>query len=198
MDVIGIYRRHASLFDRERSRSLLERPWLERFRALLPPGGAVLDLGCGMGEPVAAFLLAQGHPVTGLDASPPLLELARERLPAGEWIEGDMREAALGRRFAGVLAWDSFFHLPQADQRRMFAVFAAHALPGAPLMFTAGPADGEAWGEFGGEALHHASLAPAEYRLLLASHGFAVAAHRAEDPECGGRTVWLCQAASTG
>ncbi|MFL1462907.1 hypothetical protein ACI6QG_11930 [Roseococcus sp. DSY-14] len=80
----------------------------------------------------------------------------------------------------------------------MMPVLAAHALPGAALMFTAGPAAGEAWGEFGGEALHHASLGPAEYRALLAAQGFAAIAHRAGDPGCGGRTAWLAQAASGG
>ena len=36
-----------------------------------------------------------------------------------------MRELALGRRFGGVLVWDSFFHLPAADQPAMFPIFTA-------------------------------------------------------------------------
>ena len=42
-----------------------------------------------------------------------------------------------------------------------------------------------------GEELFHASLAPTEYRALFASCDLAVIAHRIEDPECGGMTVWL-------
>lgn len=198
----GIYRRHAAAFDRLRGRTLFERAWLERFLVLVPPGGAVLDLGCGMGEPVARFLLEAGRLVTGVDASPALLALARERLPEGEWIRADMRGLALGRRFEGILAWDSFFHLSRADQRTMFPVFAHHAAPGAALMFTSGPEAGEAIGRFEGEALFHASLDPAEYRERMSEEGFAVVAHRVEDAECGGRTVWLArregQAASAG
>jgi len=49
-----------------------------------------------------------------------------------------MRGLALGRRFDGILAWDSFFHLNYDDQRRMFAVFADHASAGAWLMFNTG------------------------------------------------------------
>ncbi len=74
------------------------------------------------------------------------------------------------------MAWDSFFHLGFDDQRRMFAVFRAHAAPGAPLLFTSGPRHGEAIGRFRGEPLYHASLAPDEYRALLAANGFAVVA----------------------
>jgi hypothetical protein len=75
----------------------------------------------------------------------------------------------------------------------MFPVFRDHALPGAPLLFTSGPAPGEAIGTLQGEPLYHASLGPGEYRLLLGRHGFDVVAHTAEDPDCGGHTVWLAR-----
>ncbi len=63
----------------------------------------------------------------------------------------------------------------------------------AALMFTSGPSHGIALGCYAGETLFHASLDPAEYRALLAAQGFSVVAHVAEDPTCGGRTVWLAR-----
>jgi hypothetical protein len=60
-------------------------------------------------------------------------------------------------------------------------------------MFTSGPSHGEAIGTLEGEPLYHASLDPAEYRELLDTHGFDVVRHVAEDPECGGHTVWLAR-----
>lgn len=96
---------------------------------------------------------------------------------------------SLGRRFSGILAWDSFFHLTHEDQRRMFPIFRDHARPGAVLMFTSGPSDGEAIGAFGGDALYHASLSEDEYQALLAANGFTVVKRVAEDPDCGGHTV---------
>lgn len=192
-EIIGLYERHAGAWDGARGRSLVERPWLDRFAALLPPGAAVLDLGCGAGEPIAAHLLAQGFRVCGVDASPTLIGLCRARFPDAEWHVADMRAPRLGGRFDGVIAWDSFFHLAYDDQRRMFGVFAAHATPGAALLFTSGPAHGEAVGAFQGEALYHASLDAAEYRALLAEHGFGVVKHVVEDPDCGGHTIWLAR-----
>jgi SAM-dependent methyltransferase len=195
--VIGLYQRHGRAWAADRGAALtFEAAWLARFAALLPPGGAVLDIGCGSGAPIAAALVAQGFAVTGLDASPPLLALARARLPAAAWITGDMREMALGRRFDGLVAWDSFFHLGHDDQRAMIPRFAAHAAPGAALIFTSGPAHGVAIGSYAGEALFHASLDPAEYRALLDAAGFDVVAHVAQDPSCGGRTIWLAQRAT--
>ena len=189
----ALYERHARAFDEARGRSLFERGCLDDFAALVRPGGRVLDLGCGSGEPIARDLIRRGFRLTGIDTSPTLIGLCRERFPGEEWRVADMRGLALGRTFDGLLAWDSFFHLAADDQRAIFSVFRAHAAPGAPLLFTTGPEAGEAIGAFQGEPLYHASLAPNEYRSLLAGHGFEVVRHVAEDPECGGHTVWLAR-----
>lgn len=191
--IIGIYEEKAAAFDRRRGRSLFEKAWLDRFASHLPEGGSILDIGCGMGEPIARYLIELGFRVTGLDASAPLIAMCRERFPEQEWLIGDMRGLAFGRQFDGVLAWHSSFHLHPDDQRPMFARFAEHARPGAMLMFTSGPEAGEAIGEFEGEPLYSASLAPAEYRALLAGNGFAVVGHATNDSECGGATVWLAR-----
>lgn len=191
--IVGLYEQHAAKWDTERSQHLAERDWLGRFAALIPPGGSILDLGCGTGEPVARHLIECGYPVTGVDSSRAMIALARARIPAGDWLVADMRGLALGRRFDGLIAWDSFFHLNRDDQRRMFPVFAEHAMPGTALMFTSGPSDGEALGCFAGEPLYHASLDPAEYRACLAESGFEVVAHAVEDPTCGRHTIWLAR-----
>jgi hypothetical protein len=75
----------------------------------------------------------------------------------------------------------------------VFSVFRLHAAEKAALIFTSGPHHGEAIGTYQGKPLYHASLNPAEYRLLLEAHGFEVVAHASEDRTCGGHTVWLAQ-----
>ncbi|MBR0556833.1 class I SAM-dependent methyltransferase [Ciceribacter sp. L1K23] len=191
--IAGLYERHAVAFDRIRGRNLFEKQWLDRFAEGLSTNAAVLDIGCGSGEPIAADLVARGLRVTGIDSSPTLIDLCRSRMPGSEWLVTDMRTMDLGRRFQGLIAWHSFFHLTQDDQRSMFARFATHAAARAMLMFTSGPADGIAIGEFEGEPLYHASLAAEEYRALLKDNGFVVVDHVANDPDCGGATVWLAQ-----
>lgn len=191
-DIPALYERHAAAFDRLRQTAFPEAGWMARFRDLLPARPAeILDLGCGMGEPVARFFIEAGHRVTGIDTAPSLIALCRARFPAHDWQVADMRTLAPGRRFDGVLAWNSFFHLTPDDQRAMIPAFAAHARPGAPLMFTSGPDAGEAIGQFGGDPLYHASLAPADYRARLDAAGFDVVAFVPEDATCGGLTVWL-------
>ena len=192
--IIGHYECHAREWDADRRKAgWNDKPWHDRFIAALPQGAAVLDLGCGSGSPVARHMVECGLQVTGVDASPSLVSLCRERLPDQIWIVADMRSLALGRRFDGVLAWDSFFHLKPDDQRAMFGVFAAHAAPTATLMFNTGPSYGVAIGSYRGDPLYHASLNADEYEVLLDKSGFEVVAHAVEDEQAGGRTVWLAR-----
>ena len=194
--IIDLYQRKAQDWLESRATAnLFEKPWLDRFRALLPPAAPIIDIGCGSAEPMAGYLIGLGHPVFGVDSSPAMIDACRKQFPMQEWIVADMRELALPRQFSGVLAWDSFFHLGYDDQRRMFPMFRQHSAPNAALMFTSGPVHGEAIGSFGGEPLYHASLDPAEYRSLLDRNGFRVVSHVAEDPTCGGHTIWLAQLA---
>jgi SAM-dependent methyltransferase len=173
--VVDLYRRHAAAWAAERGTKLAECTWIERFAAMLVPGATVLDIGCGSGQPIAASLAGREHRVTGVDSSPEMITLFRANLPGEAAEVADMRSLSLGSRFGGLIAWDSLFHLAPDEQRLMFPVFRDHALPGAPLLFTSGPASGEAIGTLQGEPLYHASLGPSEYRLLLGRNGLGAA-----------------------
>jgi SAM-dependent methyltransferase len=192
-NIIEVYQRHGETWAALRSGRLVEGPWLDRFSAMLPAGGTVLDIGCGSGLPIGRELIRRGFDLTGLDGTPTMLSLFQRNLPGTPAHLMDMRQLALDQRFSGLLAWDSFFHLSPADQRPMFARFQAHAEPGAALMFTSGNEEGSAIGTLEGDPLYHGSLNPDEYRTLLDAAGFDVVAHTASDPTCGCRTIWLAQ-----
>lgn len=191
--IMGLYRRHALAWTTARGAHLMESAWLDRFLAVAGASGAVLDLGCGSGLPIARELVRRGLAVVGVDSAPEMIALFQANLPDQHAHVGDMRALDLGRRFEGVIAWDSFFHLRHDDQRAMFPIFAQHTAPGAALMFTSGPSFGEAIGVLEGEPLYHASLSGEEYRRLLADAGFEVVDQVNEDATCGGRTVWLAR-----
>lgn len=54
-------------------------------------GIALLDVGCGSGL-LCRLAAARGAEVAGIDVTPELLAVARERVPAADLREGDMRE----------------------------------------------------------------------------------------------------------
>ncbi|WP_225421319.1 class I SAM-dependent DNA methyltransferase [Sphingomonas parva] len=104
-----LYERHAEAWDEARRDSFVDRAWIDRFLAQVQPAGRVLDLGCGSGRPIARHLIDAGLHVTGIDVAPRMVALCAERFPGHDWRVADMTELALGRRFDGILAWDSFF-----------------------------------------------------------------------------------------
>ena len=54
------------------------------------PGDRVLDAACGTGDLAVADLHAGAGRVTGLDFSERMLDRARRKAPAVEWVQGDM------------------------------------------------------------------------------------------------------------
>jgi SAM-dependent methyltransferase len=87
------YEEWAPTFERDSSRSdnftaLIEQSEVRNLILGLPVG-RTLDAGCGTGR-YAAFLAELGHAVTGLDASPAMVEQARANVPGATFLTGDV------------------------------------------------------------------------------------------------------------
>lgn len=192
-NVYKIYDKISHWFDAHRSRELFEKPWLDKAITLLPENPEVLDLGCGMGEPIIPYFLEKDCVVTGVDGSEKLISFAKERYPEVEFIISDMRSLDLNKKFDLIIAWHSLFHLPQKDQRQMFKKFKYNLKDKGVLIFTSGSESGEVFSENGGENLYHSSLSPDEYKKILKQYNFKLIDHKISDPECCGATIWLAK-----
>ena len=192
-DTQDVYERQAAAYDAQRSRSLFEARWLARFTSCLPSGRRVLDLGCGTGEPIARWFIAEGFQVTGVDFAASMLDIARGRWPDGDWRQADMRNLNLGETFDGIVAWNSFFHLRQIEQRQCISDMARHLSPGGAMLVTVGPKAGEVSGTVAGETVYHASLSPAEYATCLEKNGLRLTGFLAEDPETNDHSVMMAR-----
>ncbi len=71
----------AGLDRKPRTHQIVEKPWLDRFRALLPPAAPILDIGCGSAAPMAAYLIGLGNPVVGINSSPAMIDACRRHYP---------------------------------------------------------------------------------------------------------------------
>lgn len=111
---------------------------LPLYLALAAERERVLDVACGSGR-VLVPLAHAGHEIVGLDASPHMLALARQKLreagPAIEararLVQGDMRTFALDGTFdLAIVAVKSFAYLvDRVDQLRTLETIAAHLRP---------------------------------------------------------------------
>lgn len=117
----------------------IEREWPFLQRALGPPPGRLLDLGCGTGEH-SRFLASHGYDVTGIDASESMLEKAREgeasdrvRFLLGDIVEV---EALVEGQFDGAICLGNT--LPHVGGRQaldtLMRGLAARVRPSAPFL----------------------------------------------------------------
>lgn len=181
-------------FDAHRCKELkMEQVYLHQIKLYFPHGGQILDIGCGTGEPIAQFFIETGYELTGVDASEKMIDRCKRNFPNAHWILDDMRTMKFTNQFDVVIAWHSFFHLTQTDQRRTLPLISSLVKPKGLLLFTSGDESGEVWGENGGIELYHASLAPQEYETILQHNHFKILIHNVRDPNCGEATVWLAQ-----
>ncbi len=72
----------------------------------LPPGGSILDVGCGTGRH-AVELARRGYAVTGLDLSAEMLARAADAARAAgvnvEWVHGDATRFSLSRQYDAAI-----------------------------------------------------------------------------------------------
>lgn len=107
----------------------------------LEPGLEVLDLACGHGR-IANRLAERGARVTGLDAMPRFLELARDDAAARrvevEYVAGDMRSLPWEGRFDRILSWFTAFGYFGDDENRQVLREAYRALRDGGLLLVEG------------------------------------------------------------
>ena len=72
--------------------------------ARVPEGGRVLDLGCGPGTIVARLLAEQGFDVVGVDFAEEMITIARQAVPAAQFVCQSMTDIAYEAEFDAVIA----------------------------------------------------------------------------------------------
>lgn len=104
----------------------------------LPPGSAVLDLGCGTGIPISKVLMDEGMTVYGMDASATLMNKFRQNFPkapfACEPVENSL---FFNRTFDAIIFWGLIFLLSQDVQAKVIHKAASALRTGGKLLFTA-------------------------------------------------------------
>ncbi|WP_030610293.1 class I SAM-dependent DNA methyltransferase [Streptomyces sclerotialus] len=165
----------------------LERAHLSAFAELVRTNGdgKVADLGCGPGD-LTAHLHGLGLDVFGVDASPVMIELARDahpglRFEVGSMAALDIEDGAL----SGVLSRWSVIHTPPQDLPAILAEIARVLAPGGHLLIDFPATDGP---HHETQAYDHAVAtayrwSPDRLAELLREHGLAESARLVIEPK---------------
>jgi len=145
------------------------------FSSLLPPGGDVLDVGCGAGVPVARFLVDAGFKVTGVDVSSSMLKLARVHVPGANFVKMDMRQLKFDADFFdGICAFYSLFHVPREEHLQILIGFNRLLRQDGILLFSSGRDAWEDIKDFHGARMFWSHPDREVTRQLVMDAGFAV------------------------
>ena len=156
----------------------------------LPAGSRLLDVGCGSGW-LSEYFARLGYDVTGIDISPDLIEISRERVarvPYGvdhetplrcRFITHDIESAPLAETFAAVICYDSLHHFE--DERAVIRHLAQMVEYGGLLFILEGdkPEEGSAGAEELLDVVRRFQTLEAPFdreylRRLLVENGFAL------------------------
>jgi SAM-dependent methyltransferase len=133
---MAAYERFSSFYDAvmddpaPRAQQVIE--WVNKY---LPNASSLLELGCGTGS-ILEWLRSVPS-LTGLDLSPEMLAVAREKVPDARLIEADMKAFSLAETFDVVICvFDSLNHLLSfRDWQSMFEVVHQHLVDGGLFIF---------------------------------------------------------------
>lgn len=113
----------------------IEQPVVHEMLDGLRPGVA-LDAACGTGRH-SAYLASLGHELIGVDASPQMLERAREKVPEGVFHEGDLHQLPLPDNSVDLVVCGlALMHVP--DLAPVFAELVRVLRPGGDLVISDG------------------------------------------------------------
>jgi ubiquinone/menaquinone biosynthesis C-methylase UbiE len=166
----------AEKYQGEHSNNPFQAALIERIGTLLPAGTSVLDLGCGTGVPTAKALTDSGHRVVGVDISEGMLRLAREQVPAAEFVHADVKDlpADFGP-FDAATAFFSLLMLSKADINHVLAKTAGWVKPGGYLGLGMVNFDGDSLPfEFLGVPVTVSGYLEPDLATVVESHGFRV------------------------
>jgi SAM-dependent methyltransferase len=177
-----------------RSPSEVRTRYTDLLLGALPPGAAVLELGCGTGEPMTRRLAARFH-VTGVDLSARHIALAQAAIPQATFIQADMAAVDFPpASFDAVAAFYSIIHLPREEHADLLWRIAVWLRPGGLLVATMGAGDTPAGVEADwlGAPMYWSHFDSATNRRLVTAAGLdLVEAHEETEDEDGTPVTFL-------
>lgn len=107
----------------------------ETFALIKKDNPKVLEIGCGNGRD-AQEILKYTDDYLGVDVSEKLLELAKQKVPNGQFIVADIEEYKLPTELDVVFAFASLIHVPKESLQKIFKSVSSSLNQGGVFRFS--------------------------------------------------------------
>ena len=147
--------------------------WLQKLLDRLEPGSSVLDLGCGSGDP-ADVEISKEHEVTGVDISRTQIDLARQNVPGGTFLHGDVGSVEFpAASFDAVTAFYTLECIPREEHEAILRRIHGWLRPeGLLLVSTENTEFDGGRGQWLGVPMFFSSFDPETTKRLVKEAGF--------------------------
>lgn len=114
----------------------IEQSSVDEMLTHLSKGAKILDVGCGSGKPIAAYLIEKGFSVYGVDISPKQIDYAKKTIPEERLFVSDICDFETTLRFDAIVCWFALFHLHVDCYLDVLKKFQAFSEPKGILLIT--------------------------------------------------------------
>ena len=134
---------------------------------------AALDIGCGSSGRFLDVLMKNGFTPTGVDVSPQMISLARQRHPGVTFYAADICTWQFPQKYDLISAWDSTFHLPLTEEGPVLKKMCDNLNSKGVVLFTCGggTVPQEISGSFEGETFDYSTLGVNKFLRLIGDFG---------------------------
>ena len=169
-DYEGVVKDYLSARGRLRSEKYI-RALLKR----LKPNSMILDLGCGVGEPIDNVLVAEGHSVLGIDISEEMINEARKRVVGASYQIGGIEELKSNEHEVdAVVCMYALFHISRSLHLSTLKKYASYLKKGGLLLITMGDRPFEGYADYLGKNMWWSQWGPRENLELVEKAGFEI------------------------
>lgn len=128
---ISTYRKMAQKYTDAYFDDISDFPQVLKYLNLIPKGGQILDVGSGPGN-FTKFIKNQNYTVTGVDLTPEMIDIAKQKVPGTDFLLMDMRDLNFSdNKFDGLIAAYSLIHIPTVELLDTLKGFYRVLKPGA-------------------------------------------------------------------
>jgi ubiquinone/menaquinone biosynthesis C-methylase UbiE len=148
---------------------------LEKFVKYLPEKGKVLDVGCGVGIPIAKFFVENGFDLTGIDISKGMVTNARKNVPEAQFFQYDMADLEFqDNYFDGLVSIYAMFHVPKRKHGEIIKNFHRMLKKEGFMILVFNPRENEGVDDFLGTDMYWSCHKPEISRELVLDAGFEI------------------------